>query len=260
MYTGGTFGIFGVTLDANDGTNCTLLGQPSQNTNDPGTYGFIMIVQDALGQEVEIPIVYNNGSCNTATRNNNGNCNCSSANNGSLPEINIQPASEVTNVPVKTAGSSYAYNIRYLGGYVHATKLIGRTPDPNGTASCFYSVELGLLASPLNGKDLGGGQFDLVCTSNTPAPVCFDCPAGCTDCNDGFCRGGFTASLPVCSSANAEVTQDLRVRSHTPIRSNAAAFQFFLLQYQSSVYSTTGSPFPIRTENTASCVITVLEK
>jgi hypothetical protein len=247
MYQGGNFGIVGVTLDATDTTNCTLLGQPSQQTNEPGTYGFIMIVEDALGQRIEIPIVYNNGSCNTAP-----------INNGMLE---IQPAAEVATVPVKTAGSSYQYNLAYKGGSVHATRLIGQTPNPNGTLSCFYSVELSLFPDPLTGLTLPGGGMDLVCTTNSPAPVCLDCPVGCADCNRGFCRGGFTASLPNCTSPPAQVTQDLRTRSHAPIRpAGSSAFQFFMLQYQSSVYDTAGNPIPIRVDNVARCVITVLEK
>lgn len=58
----------GVMQDTGDPSGCTLVGGVDTDSGDrPGAYGFTMVVEDALGDTVEIPVAYQGPACDTAT-------------------------------------------------------------------------------------------------------------------------------------------------------------------------------------------------
>jgi hypothetical protein len=56
----------GVVQDDSDPSGCTLSGGVDPVDDNPGVYGFIVVVSDDNGDEIEIPVVYEGADCDTA--------------------------------------------------------------------------------------------------------------------------------------------------------------------------------------------------
>jgi hypothetical protein len=138
----------GIQQDPNDSTGCTLLGQPD-TSNLPGTYGFIMMVRDSLGQLVEIPVSYTHGSCNN-------------------PFFQLTPS--VDALPVKPIASTYEWrvDIKNIDYY-------------NSFNVCRYELYLMLTHAALSaGPNLSCFSPDPICVScNATEQSCVNTPSTC---------------------------------------------------------------------------------
>jgi hypothetical protein len=222
----------GVLVDTNDVTGCTLKGLPN-NTNAAGSYGFLMNVEDSLGAQIQVPIVYKHGSCSPTTN-----------------RVTITPP--IGNTPVFKAGAAYSFKVQLSDvGYNQVTcgstaDCRTSTQDPNsicnggicqtsggGTYCGYETISITLFLGPLT-----AGQ-GLSCA--TTAPVCMDCN-GQTACLIG--------NRNACPLKHV-LEQNITVRAHTTIRPNKApAFQTLEPRYI----------FPNNSARNTSCHFEVLER
>jgi hypothetical protein len=134
----------GIQVDANDSTGCTLIGLPD-GSNLPGSYGFMMIVSDSLGQLVEIPVSYKHGSCDN-------------------PFFKLTPSVDTT--PVKTIGSAYEWRVD-----------INNLDLYRDINVCRYQFYLLLTHGPLSAAS------QLLCSG--PETICISCNATDQYCISG---------------------------------------------------------------------------
>ncbi len=140
----------GVTQDPNDTSGCTLSGTVSASAK-PGSYGFIVVVTDDLGQSIEVPVWYQGAPCNVAG------------------VALTPPASPPQVVP---AGSAYSWQLE-------VTNLNYPCEDP-GCTSCRACINMFLMSGPLD------PTAQLQCSN--PGVVCSDCGPGCIT-NASTCPG-----------------------------------------------------------------------
>lgn len=222
----------GVTQDPADTTGCTLKGMPN-NTNAPGSYGFLMNVEDSLGQAIQVPIFYKHGTCSAASN-----------------RLTITPP--IANGVTHPAGSAYTYKVELSDlNYTEiacssnafcqqnaastSVCIAGKCATPAGVKYCGYErISITLYLGPLTA---GTG---LVCSATEP--VCMDCSS-----TESACFTGPTNRCP-----NKQVmTQYIRMRAHTAIRAKKApAFQTLEPRYL----------FPNNAARNTSCHFEVLER
>lgn len=175
VYTGPGEGTVpsGVQQDSSDATGCTFEGTPD-GSNPPGGYGFLVIVEDILGQRIEVPVFYAGDACNTSA-------------------VMIDPEA---NVPrVETAGSAYAWSLT-------VDEDIDAPCETTQCNSCGACWNMSMTASPL------ATTQDLECAN--PGDVCSDC-------------NSCTTAVQTCPDL-LTMTRSVDVKSHSPLRSGAAAW------------------------------------
>jgi hypothetical protein len=142
----------GVYQDPQDPSGCRLRGAVGDD-EPPGGYGFIMVVEDAVGDSVEIPVHYRGPACATAA-------------------VTLTPAASPPQV--KDGGIDYTWSI--------AVTDIDFPCDDASCATCHFCLSMQFLAlDPLS------GATDLLCQNE--GDVCSDCEADCLPQTPHHCPG-----------------------------------------------------------------------
>ncbi len=140
----------GVTQDPNDTSGCTLSGSVSPSAK-PGSYGFIVVVSDELGQSLEVPVWYQGQLCNVGG-------------------VSLTPAASPPQVV--SAGSAYSWQL--------AVTDLNFPCEDGGCTHCRGCLNMFLSSGPLDPTN------QLQCSN--PGVVCSDCGQGCIT-NASTCPG-----------------------------------------------------------------------
>lgn len=181
----------GVSVDTKDTTGCTLTGVPDQ-TNLPGSYGFMVSIYDSLNRTIEIPVSYIHKSCHDGT-------------------ITLSPSVDQT--PVFKAGSEYSWDVKLIDVDAYADQ-----------GQCVFQMYLLLKRGPLTS--------DASLSCGTADPICVECNATTQFCST-------FASTTTCPT-KVTIQHAIKVKKHTPFRTNVPGFLTLEPMYTYSVSKTKG--------------------